>query len=159
MFDVVVVIGHSNEQGIKISSEMFATWEAFAAYLKPFKPRRLMMVACKAGRWPAANVLFKKLPRLRRIFASPVLTGRDQGALMVAMLPLLLAVKAPSDDAVLGLQALVMGSTGGQVRQWMRNRDKDNPDGLVLDGLSQLLEPVTRDVPNILAAILGGRKS
>ena len=45
-FDVVVVVGHSNADGIRISADMFADWEAFAGYLRPFAPRRLLLVAC-----------------------------------------------------------------------------------------------------------------
>lgn len=46
-FDVVVVVGHSNEEGIRLASDRFLNWEAFAGYLKPFKPRRLLLVACR----------------------------------------------------------------------------------------------------------------
>lgn len=152
-FDVVVAIGHSNETGIRIASDRFATWDAFAVYLKPFEPRRLMLVACQAGRWPAATVLFRKLPKLRRIFASPVNASKDLATLMLAMVPYLLEVKAPRDYAVRVGQAVLVVLTGRQVRHWMRTRDKDNPDGLVLDKAAQLVDPYLRRVPGVIASI------
>jgi hypothetical protein len=153
-FDVVVVIAHSNETGIRIASDRFATWDAFAVYLKPFEPRRLMLVACQAGRWPAAKVLFRKLPKLRRIFASPVNASKDLATLMLAMVPYLLEVKAPRNYAVRIGQAASIVLTGRQVRHWMRTRDKDNPEGLVLDEAAQIVDPYLRRVPGILASIL-----
>ncbi|WP_437737348.1 hypothetical protein [Sorangium sp. So ce1335] len=152
-FDVVVAIGHSNETGIRIASDRFAPWDAFASYLKPFEPRRLMLVACQAGRWPAATVLFRKLPKLRRIFASPVNASKDLATLMLAMVPYLLEVKAPRDHAVRIGQAVSVVLTGRQVRQWMRTRDKDNPEGLLLDEAAQFVDPYLRHVPGILVSV------
>jgi hypothetical protein len=43
--------------------------------------------------------------------------------------------------------------TGRQVRHWMRTRDKDNPDGLVLDKAAQLVDPYLRRVPGVIASI------
>jgi hypothetical protein len=72
-FDVIVAVGHSNSEGIVIAANTRPVpWATFAEYLKPFRPRRLMLVACQAGRWLAADTLFTRLRQLRRIFASPV---------------------------------------------------------------------------------------
>ena len=81
-FDVVVVVGHSNADGIRISADMFADWEAFAGYLRPFAPRRLLLVACKAGLSTAGDALFRRLPKLRRIYASPVNASKLLGELI-----------------------------------------------------------------------------
>jgi len=111
-FDVVVAVGHSNQEGIRIAAEEFVNWDAFAAYLQPFSPRRLLLVACKAGGWPAASSFFQKLPLLRRIYASPVNASKHLGELMIALVPLVLAVQAPTKRQVTAAQVAIVGLTG-----------------------------------------------
>lgn len=152
-FDVIVAIGHSNETGIRIAPERFTTWDVFASYIKPFQPKRLMLVACQGGRWPAATILFRKLPKLRRIFASPVNASKDLATLMLAMVPYLLEVKAPKDRVVRAGQLVSIALTGRQVRHWMRSRDKDNPAGLLLDDAAQFADPYLRRAHGVLASM------
>lgn len=144
-FDVVVAVGHSNETGIRIARDKFAEWDEFAGYIKPFEPRRLMLVACQAGRWPAASILFNKLPKLRRIFASPVNASKDLATLMIAVVPYLVEVKAPPGSLVFKAQGWFMALTGRQVRHWMR-KDKDDPAGLLLDFSSQKAHPIIQEL-------------
>lgn len=152
-FDVIVAIGHSNEDGIRIASDQFVSWEVFATYLKPFEPRRLMIIACKAGQWPAATILFRKLPKLRRIFASPMNASKNLANFMLAMIPYLLEVKAPRDSIVRYGQMASIALTGRQVRQWIRDRDKDDPGGALLDLAAQWFDPLLREIPRSLQAI------
>jgi hypothetical protein len=152
-FDVVVVIGHSNFMGMRVAPDRFAEWDEFAKWVKPLHPRRLMLVACQAGRWPAADLLFRKLPKLRRIYASPVNASVHVGQLMLAMLPALVHVKAPRNDVVRAAQAALAAITGVQVRQWVRGQDKDNPEGLFLDFAAQVLDPWVRQLPGALASL------
>ena len=148
-FDVIAAIGHSNETGVRIARDKFADWDEFAHHIKRFEPRRLVLVACQAGRWPAANVLFKKLPKLRRIIASPVNASKDLATLMLAIVPYLVEVKAPSGNMVLRAQALLTAATGRQVRHWMR-KDKDDPAGLLLDFASLKAHPIIQDLRGAL---------
>lgn len=152
-FDVIVAIGHSNATGIQVASDRFAPWDAFAAFVKPFEPKRLVLVACEGGKWLAATVLFGKLPKLRRIFASPVNASKDLATVMLGMVPYVLEVKAPRDNAVRVGQAVSIAVTGGQIRQWKRN-DKDNPNGLVLDGIAQVVDPYLREARKKIVSIL-----
>ena len=156
VFDVIVAIGHSNAEGIKIASDAFVTWDGFAKYLKPFAPRRLILVACQAGRWPAARRLFSNLPKLRRIYASPVNASRGLAGLMLILAPYVVGVRAPKKDAVTYGQIAAMGITGCQVREWKRDADKDDPAGELLDFASQALDPYVRQVPGLLRSLLGG---
>lgn len=68
-FDVIVTIGHSHAGGIRMAGdhESVTDWSAFARYLEPFRPQRLLLVACKAGRSDAGEALFAGLPWLQRI--------------------------------------------------------------------------------------------
>jgi hypothetical protein len=149
-FDVIVAFGHSNEHGIRTASDGELTaWGAFAGYLKPFKPKRLMLVACEAGRWPAANALFTKLSTLNHVFASPVNASKDLATLMMAIVPYLVTVKGVRSPAVLKAQKWAVVLTGRQVRHWTK-KDKNDPDGLLLDFASQAADPVIRGIHGVV---------
>lgn len=150
-FDVIVAIGHSNSGGIKLASdEPLVAWDVFANYLRPFEPKRLMLVACQAGRWPAAEKLFSRLPKLRRIFASPVNASVGLAQFMIGVVPYLVGVKAPRGKAVSWAQAAAIALTGRQVRQWKRGTDMGNRDGVLLDRLAQVADPYMRQIPALL---------
>lgn len=154
-FDVIVVIAHSNARGIKLAAgpDTFVDWDVFANYLKPLQPRRLLFVACQAGRWPAANQLFNKLPLLRRIYASPVNASKSFGHLMLWLVPHVVGVKAPKKNHVQLAQLAAVALTGRQLRMWMRS-EKDNAEGLLLDIASLVLDRSAQQVPNLLRGLL-----
>jgi hypothetical protein len=153
-FDVVVVVAHSNASGIRIASDRFAAWDEFARYLKPFRPRRLLLVACHAGRWNAGEALFRANARLRRIFACPVKASKDFGSLMLFAVPYVVAERAPRDKHVLWSQVTAVAVTGRQLREWRRATDKGNPDSSLFDLIADVADPVARQVPSALNAVL-----
>ncbi len=118
---------------IRIASDAFVDWAAFAKFIKPFRPRRLVLIACRAGRWPGARDLFRRLPALRRIYASPVNVGLPQATVMLGLGATLSAVRTPDAKAMLAVRAAVALADGGQIREWTRNQDAGNPDGRLLD--------------------------
>jgi hypothetical protein len=109
-----------------------------------------MLVACQAGRWPAAEELFRRLPRLRRIFASPVNASLDLAQFMIGVVPYLVGVRVPRGKAVSWAQAAAIALTGRQVREWKRETDMGDANGLVLDLLAQVADPYARQVPALL---------
>lgn len=149
-FDVVVVVAHSNAKGICIASDRFVTWAVFAGYLKPFKPRRLLLVACNAGRWDAGESLFNAMPHLRRIFACPVKASKDFGALMLFAVPYVVAERRPKDKHVRLTQVASIALTGRQLREWRRTTDKGNQDSAVFDRIADFADPLAREVPAAL---------
>ncbi len=149
-FDVVVVVAHSNADGIRVASDLFTTWDGFAGYLKPFQPRRLLLVACKAGRWDAGEGLFGAMPQLRRIFACPVNASKDFGALMLIAVPYVVAERSPKDRHVTWSQIASIAATGRQLREWRRTTDAGNPDSATFDLIADLADPVARQVPKAL---------
>ena len=156
-FDVILAIGHSNTDGIRLAGGPggFVSWEVFAKYLRPFEPRRLVLVACEAGRWTAASILFRKLPKLRRIFASPVNTAKDLAQFMIAVVPYIVGVKAPKTNTTMWGKAAALALTGGQVREWKRDTDKDDRSaGILLDLAAHVLDPYARQVPGVLRSLL-----
>ncbi len=153
-FDVVVVVAHSNANVIRVASDLVMGWPAFAGFLKPFKPRRLLLVACKGGRWDAGESLFQSMPLLRRIFACPVNASKDFGALMLFAVPYVVAERRPKDKHVWWSQLAAIATTGRQLREWRRSTDEGNPDSALFDVLADLADPIAREVPNALLSIL-----
>lgn len=153
-WDVVVIIGHSNAHGLKIASDRFSTWEEVGAELKPLKPRRLVLIACKGGRASGANALFRKLRDLRRIYACPVNCSKDLGKVMLGLVPVAVENKAPRRRLIRYAQGLTALSVGGQLRHWARNEDKDNPHGQLFDILADLIDPQVRGLRLLLTGLL-----
>lgn len=94
-FDVIVAVGHSSADGIRVASDLFMPWASFAQMLKPLKPRRLLLVACQAGRANAGQALFNGLRELRRIYACPVNASKDFGAAMMFAIPYVVSERRP----------------------------------------------------------------
>jgi hypothetical protein len=149
-FDVIVAVAHSNAQGIRVSSDLPMSWDGFAQLLRPLRPRRLLLVACQAGRADAAETLFNGLPALRRIFACPVNASKDFGTAMMFAIPYVVANRRPKDNAVVLAQVATVVFTGRQLREWRRTTDQGNPDAPVHDLMADLIDPFARRVPQLL---------
>jgi hypothetical protein len=160
-FDVVVVVAHGNSNGIQMASDQFATWEVFAKYLVPFKPRRLLLAACQAGRYQAGEALFRANPTLRRIFACPVDATKEFANMMLLAVPWIVSERRPRNDHVVWSQVAAVVLTGRQLREWRRTTDGGQPDRSLLDFVSVAVDPLARSVPgiakSILSSILGER--
>lgn len=152
-FDVVVVIGHSDESGIQLGPDDFASWPEFAAHIKPLRPRRLLLVACRAGRWNAGEALFSANGRLRRIFACPVNASKDFGKMMLFAVPYVVAKRRPRDKDVLWAQFAAVSATGRQLREWRRSTDKGNPDSSIFDLIADMANPVAMQVPKAISSL------
>ena len=157
---MVVVVGHSHAGGIRMASDhdYVTTWPAFANYLKPFGPRRLLLVACKAGRWDAGEALFSALPKLRRIYACPVNASKDFGALMLFAVPYVVAERHPKGKVVGWAQAAAVLLTGRQLREWRRTTDSGNPDSAVFDYFADVLDPLARTLSGAVREWLKPRR-
>lgn len=153
-FEVVAVVGHSNERGLVLAAgRPVDSWDTVAQYLKPFEPRRLVLVACRAGRPLPARILFSALPKLRRIFATPALANRVQGQVMVALLPYVLKAKVPPRDGLRALQVALAVLKGRQLWEWRRTDfERDHHDPIAL-----FAQEVVANLIGELIALLGSR--
>ena len=86
---LVVIVGHSSPDGLQVASDHFASWAAVGRWIRPVAPKRVFLVACKAGRRPSCAVLFEEVPGLREIYASPLLLNSNQVELPSLLLPVL----------------------------------------------------------------------
>lgn len=71
-YRTIVIVGHSNQYGLQITSDWFIKWEGVAKRFERFDPHRIILIACKAGRWLPCAELFSGIPTLKEIFGSPV---------------------------------------------------------------------------------------
>jgi hypothetical protein len=88
-FGLIVVVGHSNRNVICLAPDVAVPWATFAAWLAPFSPKHLILIACEAGRWLPARAMFGGLKTLRDIFASPLTITERQAAPFHALVPYL----------------------------------------------------------------------
>lgn len=153
-FDVIVAIGHSNAEGIRMARDHFARWEEFAQWIRPFKPRRLLLAACQGGRWSPGQALFVANPLLRRIFACPVNASKDFATMMLFAVPYVVANRRPRDKDVLWSQLTAIGVTGRQLREWRVTKDKGSIEGIGYDMLADLADPIARQMPGALGSIV-----
>jgi len=100
----IIVIGHSNRGGLKISADRFVQWEAVANWLVPFDPQRIILIACDAGRWLPCAALFEGIPTLKEIFGSPIPAHKDQKYIVLARVLHLLGAKREDVDFIRLLQ-------------------------------------------------------
>jgi hypothetical protein len=99
---VIVVIGHSDASGIRISTphQTFLDWDVVAKWFQPFEPHYLVFAACKAGQYPSKSAFFDGLKKLKAIFASPVNISRLQVEIIKLLVPYLLLAKTLDPDAI-----------------------------------------------------------
>jgi hypothetical protein len=103
-FGLVVVVGHASQHGIHLTAEHDANWNEFASWLSPFRPKRIVLVACEAARWIPSGALFAGIPTLQEIYGSPVVTTQQQAAYVKLLVPYLLSGgRLPKD--ILPMQA------------------------------------------------------
>ena len=77
-FRTVLIVGHSNAQGLQLTPDDFYEWSTIGGWLKPFQPEFLVLAACSAGRSEGIGHLFEQIKTLREIYASPISLFRDQ---------------------------------------------------------------------------------
>lgn len=154
-FDVVLLIGHSNEAGLKLASDPdevgFVSWGVVPEYLRMFEPRRLVLAACQAGRWTAAQSLFAGVPSLQQIFACPVNASKNLATALISLALFGLDSKVPPQLVTVfhGIGAML----GGQVRYWARE-DMADPRGQILDHVADIIQPVVKVISTEIADLV-----
>lgn len=77
-FKRVIIIGHSDVNGLQLCADRFITWDGLAEWIKPFDPQQVILLACEAGRWLPCAALFNGIPTLKEIFGSPIFANKNQ---------------------------------------------------------------------------------
>lgn len=119
-FRTILVVGHSNEQGLKLTSENGFKWRAIARWLSPFNPEFLLLAACHAGKFAAVQDLFTEIKSLREVYASTVKLFRDQSDPLVGLIIALLKHRKIDEDYFRILQAAGYAISDGLLYRWKR---------------------------------------
>lgn len=119
---LVVVIAHSNNQVISLAPGMVIEWSAFAEWMKPFSPQKLVFIACKAGQFPSTRNLFDELEKLTEIYASPVELWIHQVEAMKLLIPYLLLARKIDGDLITIGQAISFMRHGGIILRCRRRQ-------------------------------------
>lgn len=142
-FSHIVVVGHSNTRGLRLARDLFTPWESFAAWVEPFRPRCMVLVACEGGRWPPANALFGGISTLQEVYGSPVVTTVAQAAAIKVLVPYLLSGNRLPKN-ILSLQLLNFALTQGVIfRQTCKDFRRATPaEGVLWTEWEMLLKQV-----------------
>jgi hypothetical protein len=123
---LIVVIAHSNREVISIAPDMVLTWEAFAHWVLPFNPQKMVFIACEAGQFPATRTLFDEIPKLNKIYASPLKTSLAHAQVIKLLVPYLLLSKKLDNDIIQLGSLLNFFKTGGVILQCSRRNTEWN---------------------------------
>ena len=119
-FKTILVIAHSNQQGLHLTGDREVTWPIFVNWIGPFAPRSLIFAACQAGRpWPV-KLLFNGLPSLNEIYASPFITNREQAEIVNWLLPVVAVGKGRTNGIDQLIRAAGFIATKGVIWRWTR---------------------------------------
>jgi hypothetical protein len=119
-FSLIVVIGHSNSTGIRLTAENGVSWSSFAKWTETFEPKKMVLLACRAGQMLPAGALFDGIPSLDEIYASPTYITKEQCRLVVLLILYLLGVKSQEPEILRLIQLLNFMLTLGGVFRWTR---------------------------------------
>jgi len=119
-FTTILVIAHSNQQGLHLTSDHEATWLTFVNWISFFAPRSLIFAACQAGRpWPV-KLLFDGLPSLDEIYAPPFIATRKQAEIIKLLLPVVALGKGRGTRIDQLIRALGFMATQSVIFRWTR---------------------------------------
>lgn len=118
-FRAVLVVGHSNAEGIQIASDEFFEWRVLGNWLEPFRPEIIFLAACEAGKSAAVRALFEPLKEtLREIYASTVKLYGPQAASFAVLITRLLWTGEIDGNESIVTRLLNYITTGGQIYRW-----------------------------------------
>ncbi len=123
---LIVVIAHSNREVISVAPDMLLTWEAFARWVLPFNPQKMIFVACEAGQFPSTRTLFDEIPKLKKIYASPLKTSKAHAEVIKLLVPYILLAKKLDNDVIQIGSLLNFFKTGGVILQCSRRNTEWN---------------------------------
>lgn len=116
----VLIVGHSNEEGLQLASDLFCDWRIVGKWLRPFEPQFVVLAACEAGKSKAIRELFEPLKKLRDVYASPVKLYAPQAAALAVLIGMRLWYGEMEDKHSRALRIVNYIGTGGQLYHWRR---------------------------------------
>jgi hypothetical protein len=159
-FRAVLIVGHSNPDGLQFTRDAFCDWTTVGKWLEPFGPEFLFLAACEAGRSEAVRKLFGPLHRsLRDIYASPAKLSGVQAAALAVVIGELLLTGEIDDKNSTAARIVNYFATGGQLYRWSYDETGCGSEipPQSWDKLASALDFGPWDLQQFLADILKGR--
>lgn len=141
-YDVVLVVGHSSLEGLRLARDRKSRWHAVARWLKPFSPRVIVLAGCEGGRWVPSKTLFDGLNSLKEIYGTPVLSTQPQLQALELLVVFLLAGGKVSVEWLPLAQAAAFALTDGVI--FRQTREEFRSSGLAEAATWTVLESVLR---------------
>jgi hypothetical protein len=144
-FEYILVIGHSNLKGIFLTSDRPPVrWTEFPPWITVFKPTKVFLIGCEAGRYLPAAPLFEKIRTLREVYGSPIRAGKDLAKAMHILLPILCNSTAEDLPSVIITQLSTWLITNQVLFRYTRqgiNKIVNDPATSHLNGMVESLYP------------------
>ncbi len=155
-FEIVVVVGHSSRSGLVIARNTRVEWSILPRWLAPFRPRHVLLVACKGGMYSPVKALFDGISTVQEVYASPVAVSDQQAAIVKPIVGYILLGGSPPKNIFKAGQLINLVLTGGLFIRLTRTEfRKLGPIEIeVLSNADTLLEPFRQERSN---AGRGGR--
>ncbi|MBL8233195.1 MAG: hypothetical protein JNL98_32150 [Bryobacterales bacterium] len=122
VFRTVLIVGHSNEQGLKMTGDGLRSWTVVGRWLRDFAPEYLFLTACSAGRSGVVRTLFNEVDTLKEIYGSPILLDAYAHTAPIAAILISLLqtgrINAADSQAYRAVGYLL---TGSQVYRWRKD--------------------------------------
>ncbi len=116
----ILLVGHANEVGLRMTPSHFASWSEVGNWFLPLKPTQVALLACKSGQPEAVKALTAALPTVRNVLAAPGLAVKPLWPWMSAwLLAKSFKVTIPPDVQLL-LQCAAALVTKSVVYHWDR---------------------------------------
>jgi len=118
-FRAILIVGHSNSEGIQVASDEWFEWRVLGNWLEPFRPEIIFLAACEAGKSMAVRDLFQPLREtLLEIYASPVKLYGSQASSFAVLIARLLWTGEIDENESITARLVSYMSTGGQIYRW-----------------------------------------
>jgi hypothetical protein len=151
-FRAILIVGHSNETGLALTSDGQRSWSAVGSWFNKFEPELCFLAACDAGKSHSVRDVFSSIKTLRQIYASPCALNGIQASPLAILIALLLEHGSIDQNDSDQLRILSYFVTRGQLYLWKRRETGPGTvfKSILTDYVATLLDGGLRDLLNRL---------
>lgn len=119
-YRAIVLVAHSNVNGLQLSDDGFCIWTTLASWLAALAPEHLFLVACDAGQFTGVCTLFDHLPSLRKVYASPVPISAAQAQHLTLLITQLITDRRVNETTLRLVQGISFIAHRAVLFRWTR---------------------------------------
>ena len=119
-FRSILIVGHSDENGLILTNDRMFQWGAVAEWIRPFSPQFVFLAACDAGHSLPAARFFVTIHSLREVYASPAKVTRSHALALVGLLVQVLKTRRMDEVVLRIVQGLNFVAFRGVLYRWKR---------------------------------------